>query len=695
MAIENLVIQIAAVNSAGAALKAIEGRIDSIAGASEKVKQNFRSAISAAQGAATSGLLTAKLGQNLVPAVKLAGDLQSSFLKLKKELVGPGIGFDQVQKDLDLIAEKSFQIQAVTPFDQQGIVEQAIILRKAGLSIQAIGDSALEATAKLATLEEMPPELAASIMSLGETAFGLSSQAGGFTRFADELAKASSLADLSAQDIGDSMVYAGAAAKRLGFTSRDTALAMASLATGGIKGGQAGTTFASIFRDLEKKRPDLVFDKATGKARPLGVILEKLNKEFQGLTELQKSEKMSAIFQDESKKGVLALAESFGKFNSEMDKQATIIEKIAILQDGFNAKWDSLKGTSKSTIASLYAPALDPLSKLVDLANEYATAVGNATRGENSLGKAVSGMSAGALAVGGLTTAGLAGLAGWKGLQTLKGVGGLKGLLSGGGGLAAGVAKGKLLSSITGGEVSEVYVVNASEISGGVASQLPAALGGGGASAAGAGAGGASAAGAGAGAAGGFFANLKGRLATMFPTFTKWGASLGGVLSRAGGAIKAAIFAVGPWLLRGLATAGASIGKVLITAVGGPIIAAGAALGLAVGGAIGYAFRDSIANFLEETLPGFSSALDSMLPKFGEAAKHEELVKKLKDQEAEAGERLRRAQEAKLAAGKGPLPGSAVQNQISIQIDKEGRTIVDSGKSKTQVKTTLKPTLDR
>jgi TP901 family phage tail tape measure protein len=688
MAIENLVIQIAAVNSAGAALKAIEGRIDSIAGASEKVKQNFRSAISAAQGAATTGLITTNLGKNLVPAVKLAGDLQSSFLKLKKELVGPGIGFDQVQKDLDLIAEKSFQIQAVTPFDQQGIVEQAIILRKAGLSIQAIGDSALEATAKLATLEEMPPELAASIMSLGETAFGLSSQAGGFTRFADELAKASSLADLSAQDIGDSMVYAGAAAKRLGFTSRDTALAMASLATGGIKGGQAGTTFASIFRDLEKKRPDLVFDKATGKARPLGVILEKLNKEFQGLTDLQKSEKMSAIFQDESKKGVLALSESFGKFNSEMDKQASILEKIDILQGGFNAKWDSLTGTAKSTIASLYAPALAPLSKLVDLANEYTTAVGNATRGENSLGKAVSGMSAGALAVGGVATAGLAGLAGWKGLQTLRGVGGIKGLLSGGGGLAAGVAKGKLLSSITGGEISEVYVVNASEISGGVASALPGALGS---------AGGGAGAGA-AGAAGGFFANLKGRLATLFPTFTKWGSAIGGALSRAGGAIKAAIFAVGPFLLKAFATAAPAVGNALlsaISAIGGSVLAVGGAIGLAVGGAIGYAFRDSIANFLEETLPGFSSALDKVLPKFGEAAKQEELVNNLKAQEAAAGERLRRAQEAKLAGSATPPGSAAVQNQISIQIDKEGRTIVDSGKSQTQVKTTLKPTLDR
>ena len=85
MSIENLVIQIAAVNSAGAALKAIEGRIDAIAGASDKVKQNFRSAVSAAQASATSGLLTAKLGKNLVPAVQVAGDLEASFLKLKKE----------------------------------------------------------------------------------------------------------------------------------------------------------------------------------------------------------------------------------------------------------------------------------------------------------------------------------------------------------------------------------------------------------------------------------------------------------------------------------------------------------------------------------------------------------------------------------------------------------------------------------
>jgi len=132
-----------------------------------------------------------------------------------------------------------------------------------------------------------------------------------------------------------------------------------------------------------------------------------------------------------------------------------------------------------------------------------------------------------------------------------------------------------------------------------------------------------------------------------------------------------------------------------ISAIGGSVLAVGGAIGLALGGAIGYAFRDSIANFLDTNLPGVSGFLDKILPKFGEAGRQEDFVNSLKDQEAAAGERLRKAQEAKLN-GAGTTPGApAVQNQISISIDKNGRTIVDSGKSDTQVKTQFTPILDR
>lgn len=509
MAIESLMIKIGAVQAGGGVLNALGSKLKGISESSEEIKNNFRDATKYLKGAGTAAILTHQIGKGFMTGATAAGNLQKSVKDLKKELISPEKSLQRVNEELSQIEDAAFSIQAKTPFDQGAVINQATILKKAGLDVEAIANGALEATALLASVEGMNPETAASIQAVGDSAFDLANKADGFVNFADLMSRASSLAFVSVEDLGESFTYAGGVAKRMSFNARETSVALAALAKGGIKASQGGTTFASIFADLETKRPDLVFDKVTKKALPMAQIIANLNKEFDGLTDEARSKKMNKIFGRESAKGVEVLVSNYENLNKEIDKQASLTEKVDVVLEGYEAKLNSLKGTAGSTLARLFTPALDPLSKLVDKTNEFVTSIGEATKGENTLGKVVSGTSAGALAVGGAATLGLGALSLMKFKNVLKKGGGLKGLFRGAGGTAAGIAKGSLISKITGGAVQEVYVVNADEIGGGVASSLPGTLPG-----IGKGAGGA--------AAGGFFANIGMKLKALFPTFTKW-----------------------------------------------------------------------------------------------------------------------------------------------------------------------------
>lgn len=688
MAIESLAIKITAVNAAGSILSSLGNKLKGIKDVSGDIKKNFQGAIKSAQGAATAAILTKEIGKGFLTAAGAAGSLQTSIKGLKKELISPEKSLKQVNKELKSIEDAAFSIQAKTPFDQKAVINQATILKKAGLEVNAIASGALEATSLLAAVESVDPETAASIVAVADAAFDLKSEAGGFTDFADLMSRATSLANFGVEDFGESLKYAGATAKELKLSTRETAVSIAALATAGLKGSQGGTTLAAIFRDIKKQRPDLVFDKATGATRELSDIIADLNKELDGLNDEQRNSKLSKIFQEEGRKGIGALLENYEKLNPQIEKQASLQEKVDTILEGYEAKISSLSGTSGSVIARLFTPALDPLSKLVDKTNEFVTAIGEATKGDNNLGKVVSGTSAGALATGGALTAGLGLLSVLKFKKVLKGTGGLKGLLKGAGGTAAGVAKGSLISKITGGAVQEVYVVNPDEIGGGIASALPAAL--------------PAAGGAGAGAAGGFFANFATKLKAIFPTFIRWGVKLKAGLIALGGTI--AKFA-SVTLLPALKTAILSIGS----ALAGSALAVGGAIGAVIGGALGMIFQEEILGFLEK-FPALDGFLDDLLPKFGAAADHEEKMAKLKEQERAADLRFRSAIAGKVkearASGneaevsrlselfRAKIGAQQVTNEISIAVDQNGRSLVDGGKSQTNVSSEIKPKLD-
>ena len=142
---------------------------------------------------------------------------------------------------------------------------------------------------------------------------------------------------------------------------------------------------------------------------------------------------------------------SYAAIAASMDKAVGLQEKLEERLKGYNAQLDSLKGTAKSTFATLFEPALDPLTKLISKTNEWTGALGEAAQEHKLIGQIGTGV-AGAAAVGGLI---------YGGAHLLKGMksgGKMLGALKGGTELAGGVAMGKAIEAAAG--VPSVFVVN-------------------------------------------------------------------------------------------------------------------------------------------------------------------------------------------------------------------------------------------
>lgn len=467
MSVTSLAIKITAVDLAGSVLRRMEGRLKGLQQANDATRRSFDKMVSSTKLAAKSLFITQELARGLGRGVKGAASLEEAIINLRKESLelSTGVrGVDELNEAMSRVQATAFELQKTTPFDITKIINQATVLKRAGFQIEEIVGGALETTAKLATVEGLDPNVAAEIVVFGKNIFNLSKQKDGFAKFADDIAKSTSVAAFSVEDFGQTLSFAGSSAKNLGISAKDFLAMTAALANVGQKGGVAATTLDSFFRGLKSKRGKEFLIDEKGEVRNIEDVLDSLKKRLDSFkTTEQRLDFLGDVFDIRGERGVNALTESTKRLKKEADKQAGIQAKINELMSGFNAQVDALRGTGSSAIALLFQPALGPLKEIVKLTNEFVGSLGEAAAKEESLlAKIVTGTSAGAVAAGGLVTAGALGTAVFQLQKVLKGTGGLRGLISGVGDTASGIAKGKIAQAVSG--VQPVFVVNASDI---------------------------------------------------------------------------------------------------------------------------------------------------------------------------------------------------------------------------------------
>lgn len=417
-----------------------------------KVSDEVRSHFSDMAGSFAKAAGGLYIANKIKPGVAVAGDLQEAMLGVKTELMGSVDSALQMDKALHAMKSTAFDIQRYTPFDQAQIVNLENSLLKGGAKIEQIvgKQGAAAAAAALAAYEGIDAAMAGESLISIATPFNLAGDQ--FMMLANQAAAAGSASTASFASISEGAKYAAGSMAGLGRDSKEMFALLATLDQGGLKGSMGGTSLSAFFRQAVKVN---AFKDANGDLIETVDMLDILRKKMDGMGTAKRAGFLQKVFGDEGGRAAQILlrqgAGSYEDMTAQMGKAVSLQDKLAERLKGYNAQLESLRGTAKSTFATMFEPALDPLTKLISKTNEWTGALGEAALENKKIGQIGTGVAAGVAGAGLL----------YGGYHLLKGLGSggkMLGALKGGAGLAGGVAMGKALEEAAG--VPSVFVVN-------------------------------------------------------------------------------------------------------------------------------------------------------------------------------------------------------------------------------------------
>lgn len=160
-----------------------------------------------------------------------------------------------------------------------------------------------------------------------------------------KMAQASSKSNTSVSQLGEAILTIGGTAKNLAGGTTELSQALGLLADNGIKGAEGGTALRNILLNLTPKSKDAAvamqeiglnaYD-AEGKMRPLKDIFTDLNNGLEGMTDEQKTNVLSTIFNKVDLKSVNALlatnVDRWDELGEAIDNSSGAAQKMADTQ---------------------------------------------------------------------------------------------------------------------------------------------------------------------------------------------------------------------------------------------------------------------------------------------------------------------------------------------------------------------------
>lgn len=276
--------------AAAAALGAATTAVTAFAGASVKTGMVFDSSMS--QVAATMGKTVSELNSEIA-TVTLGTETFTGSLREFAQYMGATTAFSASQ------AADALNYMALAGYDTQ----QAMQALPNVLNLAAAGGIELAA--------------ASDMVTDAQSALGLSMEAAAF--LVDQMAMASSRSNTSVAQLGEAILTIGGTAKTLAGGTTELSTALGILADNGVKGAEGGTALRNIILSLsaptntaakELRRLGLeVFD-AEGNMRPLEDVFGDLNGILSEMTQGQRTQVLSELFNKVDLKSVNALLDT-------------------------------------------------------------------------------------------------------------------------------------------------------------------------------------------------------------------------------------------------------------------------------------------------------------------------------------------------------------------------------------------------
>ena len=289
-------------------------------------------------------------------------------------------------EDFDKLSTQARELGATTAFSASDAANAMYYLSLAGWDVNETM-SATPGLLSLASAAGMDLGQAADIVSDTMSAFQM--EASGAGTAADIFAAASSNSNTDVLQLGEAMKYASSTANSAGMDLAQTSTVLGILADSGIKGSMAGTSFNAMLRDMKKNALDgtiaigrhvIALYNADGTMRSLGDIMADVNVATEGMTTKQRDAALSAIFQEESIRGVnimlAAGTERYDELEGKIRDSDGAAKRMAeTMEGGVGGAMREMKSATEEmmiTLGNILVVAVFPLiESLTDLFNWF------------------------------------------------------------------------------------------------------------------------------------------------------------------------------------------------------------------------------------------------------------------------------------------------------------------------------------
>lgn len=341
-------------------------------------------------------------GKNLsmkvtAPIVGLGAVIAKTGVEFEAAMSEVGAISGATGADLQALEDIAKEMGSTTKFSASEAASGLKYMAMAGWDTQQMLDG-LPGVLNLAAAAGEDLGLVSDIVTDAMTAFSMEAKQAG--EFADTLAAASSSANTNVAMLGESFKYVAPVAGALGFSAKDTSIALSLMANAGIKGSQSGTALRTMMTNLAKPTDQMQkamteygisLTNTDGSMKSLDQVMLNLRESLGGLTEAEQAAAAATIFGKEAMSGALAIVNTseadFNKLSDAINNSAGAANRMAEeMQDNLQGRLTALKSAIERVALQLYdamKPALEAVvavvQKIVDwiakLSPEMQTAI--------------------------------------------------------------------------------------------------------------------------------------------------------------------------------------------------------------------------------------------------------------------------------------------------------------------------------
>ncbi|WMT30437.1 phage tail tape measure protein [Bacillus aerius] len=303
-------------------------------------------------------------------AVKVAADFEKAMSRV-------GAVANASSVEMDRLTETARHLGATTIFTDGQVAEGMQYLAMAGYKTNNI-IGAMPGLLATAAAGQTDLGVTSDIVSDILTEFHIAAE--DTNRVADAMTYTFTNSNATLQQIGQTMKYAGPAAKTAGVSMEELAAATGIMANSGIKADMAGTALRSTLTRLAAPpKPagnaihelGLSITDANGRMKPLSNIIDQINEKTKNYTETEKIRIAKQLAGQHALSGFITLLHAGGdkidKFTKEIENSGGIAEKVAKEQmDNLAGSVEYLRSAVNNAVISLGNQFIPTVRKVVD-----------------------------------------------------------------------------------------------------------------------------------------------------------------------------------------------------------------------------------------------------------------------------------------------------------------------------------------